>query len=111
VRVKPPALFLTWDGSLQVVAIKWSTWASETASTPDTANGTGIAVYEAQGAQGRISVHVVRVAVALSQSVACDPAHDVPNGLYFNRVRLTDERTHRPFAQGYLRRLQWAPCE
>jgi hypothetical protein len=111
VRVKPPALFLTWDGSLQVIDLNWSTWASETTSTPDTAQGTGLAVYETQAPGQRISVHVIRVAVALSQIGACDPAHDVPNGLYYNRVRLTDQRTHKAVAQRYLQRGQWAPCE
>ena len=111
VRVRPPALFLTWDGSLQVIDIRWSSWASEVAATPDVARGTGRAVYETKDSGNEVSVHVVPVAVVLSQSVACDPARDVPNGLYFNRVSLTNQRTHKPFAQGYLRRIQWAPCE
>jgi hypothetical protein len=111
VRVEPPALFLTSDGSLQIVGMNWSTWASEVAATPDVARGTGLAVYETMGRGNKISVHVVPVAVVLSQSVACDPALDVPNGLYFNKVTLTNQRTHRPFARSYLRRVQWAPCE
>lgn len=111
VRVRPPALFLTWDGSLQVIDVRWSSWASEVAATPDAARATGRAVYETKGPGNRVSVHVVAVAVELSQSVACDPMRDVPNGLYFNRVNLTNQRTRKPFAQGYLRRIQWAPCE
>jgi hypothetical protein len=104
-------LFLTSDGSLQVIGMSWSTWASEVVPTPDVSRGTGLAVYETKGRGKKISIHAVPVAVALSESVACDPAHDVPNGLYFDRVSLTNQRTHRPFAQGYLRRIQWAPCE
>ena len=111
VRVKPPALFLTWDGSLQVIDLTWSTWASEVVPTPDVARGTGFAVFETEGPERRISIRVVPVAVVLSQPIACDPAHDVPDGLYFNRVTLANQRTHKPFAQGYLRRIQWAPCE
>lgn len=105
VRVRPPALFLTRDGSLQVVGLTWSTWGAEKA------RATGAAVYETSGPAGRIDIHVARVSVTLSQTVACDPAHDVPNGLYYNRVRLTDRRTHKLVAQRYLRFLQWAPCE
>ena len=101
----PPALFLTLDGSLQVIDITWSSWGSEVV------RGSGAAVDETHGAGGRISIHVARVTVALSQTVACNAAHDVPNGLYYNRVRLTNRRTHIPVAQRYLRLVQWAPCE
>lgn len=105
VRVRPPALFLTLDGSLQVIDVTWSSWGSEVA------RGNGAAVYESRGPGRRISIHVARVSVTLSQTVACNPAHDVPNGLYYNRARLTDRRTHKPVAQRYLQLVQWAPCE
>jgi hypothetical protein len=104
-RVRPPALFLTRDGGLQVINVTWSTWGSEIA------RGTGAAVYETVGAGAHISIRVIRVSVTLSQTVACDPSHDVPNGLYYNRVRLTNRRTHKLVAGDYLRSLQWAPCE
>jgi hypothetical protein len=104
-RVRPPALFLTIDGSLQVIDVTWSSWG------PEVVRGSGAAVYETRGPGPRISIHVARVSVALSQTVACNAAHDVPNGLYYNRVRLTDRRTHKPVALRYLRRVQWAPCE
>src|SRR5450755_3751891 len=71
VRVKPPALFLTSDGSLQVIGMNWSSWASEVVPTPDVSRGTGLAVYETRARGKKISIHVVPVAVALSESVAC----------------------------------------
>lgn len=60
IRVRPHALFLTLDGSLQVIDITWSSWGREVV------RGSGTAVYETHSAGGRISIHVAPVTIALS---------------------------------------------
>lgn len=104
VQVKPRTLYLSADGTLEVVHVTWSRWGGTVARGRGTAYYHGCSPTCAQAPRAHATV-----TVRLSDTLACAPTRDTPNGLYYNRVRLT-LRSGRDLDGAALRRLQWAPC-
>jgi hypothetical protein len=98
-QVTPHTLFLTGDGTLDVVKLSWSAWG------PGPAIGTGTAEFHgctpscAAGKQ-----HTERVTVRLSDQASCKGRR------YYDRVSLRDRRTGKPRFTSYLAHQNWAPC-
>ena len=103
-RVKPHTLWLSADGTLTVVRIRWTRWGGEVAVGHGTAYYHGCTPTCAQA-----PTHHAAVTVRLSQTLACDPTKTNPNGLYYDRVRLI-LRSGKDLDGRRLRSQDWAPC-
>jgi hypothetical protein len=101
-RVRPAALFLSATGAFQVIDVHWTGWDGEIA------RGSGTAVYESISG-GKTAILHRPVTVYLAGTVACDHTRDVPNGLYYDRVKLVT-RSGTLLAGSQLRAISWAPC-
>jgi hypothetical protein len=98
-QVTPHTLFLTGDGTLDVVKVSWSTWGRGPAIGTGTAEFHGCTPNCAAGKQ-----HTAQVAVRLSDLTSCKGRR------YYGRVSLRSRRTGTPLFTSYLSHQNWAPC-
>jgi hypothetical protein len=98
-QVRPRSLYLTGDGTLDVLKVSWRSWGATQAI------GTGVADYHGctpSCAAGK--PHQLQVIVRLGSPVTCHGRR------YFNRVQLFNRRTTKPFFTSFLAHQNWAPC-
>jgi hypothetical protein len=96
---RPLTLYLSADGTLEVVQVNWPRWGGSTA------DGVGVAEYHGctpDCAAGRPHHEVVDV--RLSDPVSCRGVR------YYNTVRLFSRRSGAPLLEQGLRLEKWAPC-
>lgn len=98
-RIRPATLYLSADGTLDVIHARWSSWGGATASAHGTAAYHGCTPDCAAGKE-----HRAAVTVRLSDPVRCHGTR------YYNAVRLFSRRTGRPMFARDLRLDKWAPC-
>lgn len=98
-RAHPRTLYLSADGTLEVIHARWHSWGGATATARGTAAYHGCTPNCAAGKE-----HRAAVTVKLSDRVTCHGTR------YYNSVRLYSRRTGKALFRRDLRLDRWAPC-
>jgi hypothetical protein len=98
-KIRPATLYLSGDGTLDVIHARWSSWGGRVATAHGIAAWHGCTPNCAAG-----KPHRTAVIVTLLHPVSCHGTR------YYNTVRLFSRRTGHPMFARALRLEKWAPC-